>query len=155
MLPFAQLVNFAVQLKTHQAHPIQAKEIFFMSKTVKTLAETAAMTPEARYDYLVEQVKEHQIIWTLQDQDGCVMLTTEEEDCIPMWPTEEAAESWAVDEWSDCQTLAIPYDEFHDRWVPGMEDDDLFVAVFPVLDDLGVVIPPYELDQKLAPKQSH
>ena len=29
-----------------------------MSKTVKNLAETAAMTPEARYDYLVEQVKE-------------------------------------------------------------------------------------------------
>lgn len=83
-----------------------------MSKTVKTLAETAAMTPEARYDYLVEQVKEHKVLWTLQDQDGCVMLTTEEEDCIPMWPTEEAAESWAVDEWSDCQTLAIPLMNF-------------------------------------------
>ncbi|MCA1897065.1 MAG: DUF2750 domain-containing protein, partial [Shewanella putrefaciens] len=28
-------------------------------------------------------------------------------------------------------------------------------AVFPVQDDLGVVIPPYELDQRLLPKQSH
>lgn len=36
-----------------------------MSKTVKTLAETAAMTPEGRYDYLVEQVKEHKVLWTL------------------------------------------------------------------------------------------
>lgn len=126
-----------------------------MSKTVKTFAEAAGMTPEARYDYLVEQIKQHKVLWTLQDQDGCVMLTTEDEDCIPMWPTEEAAESWAVDDWKECQTLAIPYDEWHERWVPGMEDDDLFVAVFPVQDDLGVVIPPYELDQRLQTKQSH
>ncbi|MGL4899011.1 MAG: DUF2750 domain-containing protein, partial [Shewanella sp.] len=49
----------------------------------------------------------------------------------------------------------FPYTEWHERWVPGMEDDDLFVAVFPVQDDLGVVIPPYELDQRLITKQSH
>ncbi|MGL4749678.1 MAG: DUF2750 domain-containing protein, partial [Shewanella sp.] len=38
-----------------------------MSKTVKTFAEAAGMTPEARYDYLVEQVKQHKVLWTLQD----------------------------------------------------------------------------------------
>ena len=125
-----------------------------MSKT-KSLADITNMTPEGRYDYLVEQVKEHKELWTLQDSDGCVMLTTEDEDCIPMWPTEEAAALWAVDEWKDCQPLAIPLNEWQERWVCGMEDDDLFVAVFPVVDDLGVVIPPYELNERLTPKQRH
>lgn len=126
-----------------------------MSKTAKSLNDITAMTPEARYDYLVEQVKEHKELWTLQDHDGCVMLTTEEEDCIPMWPSEEAAKLWAVDEWKECQPLAIPLNEWQERWVSGMEDDDLFVAVFPVVDDLGVVIPPYELNEKLTPKTRH
>lgn len=98
-----------------------------MSNKSKSLKQLTEMTPEARYDYLVEQVKEHQTLWSLQDLDGCVMLTTEEEDCIPMWPTEEAAASWAVDDWADCQALSIPVDEWLERWVPGMQDDDLFV----------------------------
>ncbi|WP_372873027.1 DUF2750 domain-containing protein [Shewanella sp.] len=124
-----------------------------MSK--KTLAQITAMNPDTRYDYLVEQVKANQEIWTLQDVDGCVMLTTEDEDCIPMWPTEEAAALWAVDEWKDCEPLAIPLDEWLERWVTGMEDDELLVAVFPVQDDLGVVVPPWELESRLKPKTRH
>lgn len=124
-----------------------------MSK--KTLAQITTLTPDARYDYLVEQVKANQEIWTLQDTDGCVMLTTEDEDCIPMWPTEEAAALWAVDEWKDCEPLAIPLNEWLERWVTGMEDDELLVAVFPVQDDLGVVVPPWELENRLKPKTRH
>lgn len=118
----------------------------------KSMSDLLNMTPEARYDYMVEQVKIHKIIWTLQDSDGCVMLTTEDEDCIPMWPSEEIATLWAVDDWKDCQPLAIPLDEFQQRWVSGMEDDDLFVAVCPIQEDLGVVIPPFEIDQRLTPR---
>lgn len=125
------------------------KGIFMSNKDLNKL------TPDERYSYLVEQVKESQYIWTLQDSDGCVMLTTEEEDCIPMWPTEESAKQWAVDDWKDCTPLAIPLDEWLSRWVPGMLDDDLFVAVCPMLQDLGVVIPPYELEQHLSSKKHH
>ncbi|MCC4831242.1 DUF2750 domain-containing protein [Shewanella sp. 1_MG-2023] len=124
-----------------------------MSSKPKSIEDQLNMTPEARYDYLVEQVKQEQQIWSLQDQDGCVMLTTEDEDCIPMWPSEEAAKLWAVDEWRDCEPLSIPLNEFQERWVGGMSEDDLFVAVFPVQEDLGVVIPPYELDSRLTPKK--
>jgi len=126
-----------------------------MSNQRKSLAQITALTPEGRYDYLVEQVKEHKEIWTLQDNDGCVMLTTEDEDCIPMWPSEEAAALWAVDEWQDCQPLSIPLNEWEERWVSGMEDDELLVAVFPVQDDLGVVVQPWELQQRLQPKTKH
>ncbi|MBR9726619.1 DUF2750 domain-containing protein [Shewanella intestini] len=123
-----------------------------MTAKTKPVSELLNLTPEARYDYLVEQVKATKQIWSLQDQDGCVMLTTEEEDCIPMWPDEETANLWAVDEWKECEALMIPLDEFQSRWVSGMEEDDLFIAVFPVQDDLGVVLPPYEVDQRLTPR---
>ncbi|UAL42765.1 DUF2750 domain-containing protein [Shewanella inventionis] len=123
-----------------------------MSNKAKSVSELMNLTPEGRYDYMVEQVKAEQTIWTLQDQDGCVMLTTEDEDCIPMWPSEETAALWAVDEWNECEPLAIPLSEFQERWVSGMEDDDLFIAVFPVQEDLGVVVPPYEVNERLTPK---
>ncbi|MBB1382072.1 DUF2750 domain-containing protein, partial [Shewanella sp. SR41-2] len=55
-----------------------------MSNKTKSVSELMNLTPEGRYDYMVEQIKSEKIIWTLQDQDGCVMLTTEDEDCIPM-----------------------------------------------------------------------
>ena len=124
-----------------------------MSNKTKSVSELMNLTPEGRYDYMVEQIKAEKIIWTLQDQDGCVMLTTEDEDCIPMWPSEETAALWAVDEWKDCEPLAIPLDEFQERWVSGMEDDDLFIAVFPVQEDLGVVVPPFEMDERISPKK--
>ncbi|QIR15268.1 DUF2750 domain-containing protein [Shewanella aestuarii] len=125
-----------------------------MSNKEKSLAELMNLTPEGRYDYMIEQVKANEVIWSLQDHDGCVMLTTEDEDCIPMWPSEETAAQWAVDDWKDCEPLAIPLAEFQQRWVSGMEDDDLFIAVFPVQDDLGVVVAPFEVDQRLTPKKS-
>ncbi|MBO2591974.1 DUF2750 domain-containing protein [Shewanella algae] len=125
-----------------------------MSKK-QTQAQFTGMTPEGRYDFLVEQVKEHKALWVLQDNDGCVMLTTDDEDCIPVWPSEETASLWAVDDWQDCRPLSIGLAEWLERWVPGMEDDELYVAVFPMLEDLGVVIPPHELEQRLAPKTRH
>ncbi|UJF21479.1 DUF2750 domain-containing protein [Shewanella sp. HL-SH8] len=125
-----------------------------MSIKQKSVAELLQLTPEGRYDYMIEQVKSHKMIWSLQDSDGCVMLTTEDEDCIPMWPSEETAALWAVDDWKDCEPLAIPLDEFQERWVSGMEDDDLFIAVFPVQEDLGVVVPPFEVDQRLTSKDT-
>ncbi len=121
----------------------------------KSAKDASNMTPEARYDYLVEQAKEHKTLWTLQDSEGCVMLTTDEEDCIPMWPSEDTAKMWAVDDWADCIPLAISLEEWLARWVIGMQDDDLFVAIFPVQEDLGVVIPPYELEERLTPKKRH
>ncbi|QDE30372.1 MULTISPECIES: DUF2750 domain-containing protein [Shewanella] len=123
-----------------------------MSNKIKSVSELINLTPEGRYDYMVEQIKTENVIWTLQDQDGCVMLTTEDEDCIPMWPSEETAALWAVDEWKECEPLAIPLNEFQERWVSGMEDDDLFIAVFPVQEDLGVVVPPYEMNERISPK---
>ncbi|MFQ6371360.1 DUF2750 domain-containing protein [Shewanella sp. YIC-542] len=115
----------------------------------------AQMSPEKRFDYLIEQVRQHQELWVLHDAHGCVMLTTDDEDCIPVWPSETAAKEWAKDDWQDCQPLAISLQDWQERWTDGMADDDLLVAVFPLLDDLGVVVPPYEFDHSLSPKKSH
>ena len=53
-----------------------------------TLDNIAQFTPEQRLSYLVKECISNKQVWILTDQDGCVMLNTEDEDCTPVWPSE-------------------------------------------------------------------
>lgn len=117
-----------------------------------TLNEIAQFTPEQRLKYLVKEVIQQQKIWILTDQDGCVMLNTEDEDCAPVWPSQEFAQAWATGEWADCEPKAIDLKTWHSRWTHGLEDDDVSIAVFPSEDQEGLVISSAELDFELKNK---
>jgi hypothetical protein len=106
-------------------------------------------TPEQRLEHLVTQSAKHQQIWILTDQDGCVMLNSEDEDCAPVWPSQADAQAWATGEWADCTAEAIDLATWHSRWTHGLEQDDLAIAVFPSDDEEGLVISPQELDMAL------
>jgi hypothetical protein len=118
-----------------------------------TLSNIQQYNPEQRLKYLVKEVVSNQQIWILTDQDGCVMLNSEDEDCAPVWPNQEFAEAWATGEWSDCKPEAIGLNKWHSRWTQGLEDDDVAIAVFPNQDEEGLVISAQELDYEL--KQQH
>lgn len=113
------------------------------------LNDMLAAPAEKRTQYFDELVNHYQQIWILSDADGAVMLTTDDEDCIPVWPTQEAAELWRNEEWSECSALAISLTDWFARWTRGMQDDDLAVAVFPVPGEDGLVFLPEELETLL------
>ena len=46
---------------------------------------------EKRAKYFFKEVVLNNKIWILTDEHGCVMLNTEEDDCVPVWPNEEFA----------------------------------------------------------------
>ena len=104
---------------------------------------------EKRYKYLVKEVVSNREIWILTDQHGCVMLNTDDEDCVPVWPNKEFAESWATGEWEECKAEAISLNKWHSRWTHGLEDDELAVVIFPNQDEDGLVVFPDELDFEL------
>lgn len=104
---------------------------------------------EVRLKYLCEQAQQQQQLWILTDEHGCVMLNTEDEDCVPVWPDQQFAQSWASGDWQDCQAEAISLKTWHERWTPGLQDDDLAVAVFPVPGEDGLVLSSYEFAAEL------
>jgi hypothetical protein len=108
---------------------------------------------EQRYRYFLKAVCEQDQIWILTDDDGCVMLNTEDEDCIPVWPAEVFAIAWASDEWAHCKPKAIALSQWHSRWTPGLIEDDLALAVFPSTEEEGFVIYPDELEAALKHKE--
>lgn len=104
---------------------------------------------EKRFQYCVKEVVENREIWILTDADGCVMLNTEDEDCVPVWPNQEFAQAWANGEWEDCQPEAISLNKWHSRWSNGLEQDDLSIVVFPNAEQEGVIVFPDEFDFEL------
>ena len=109
---------------------------------------------EQRAKYFLKEVVANQQIWILMDEHGCVMLTTEDEDCIPVWPNEAFASAWITDEWQDCQTEAISLNKWFSRWSHGLADDELAIVVFPNQDDQGLVFYPDELEDELKTQQT-
>jgi hypothetical protein len=118
----------------------------FMSDTLDNIAQ---FTPEQRLSYLVKECILNKQVWILTDQDGCVMLNTEDEDCTPVWPSETFAQAWATGDWSACEAKAIDLKTWHSRWTRGLEDDDIAVAVFPSENEEGLVISAQEFDFEL------
>jgi hypothetical protein len=115
----------------------------------KLAASISQYDPEQRLKYLVKEVVASQQIWILKDEDGCVMLNSDDEDCAPVWPNKEFAEAWATGEWAECQPEAISLNVWFSRWTQGLEDDEVAIAVFPNQDEEGLVISAQELDFEL------
>ena len=115
----------------------------------KIAADIGQYDPEKRLKYLLKEVVANQQIWILTDEDGCVMLNSDDEDCAPVWPDQEFAEAWATGEWADCKAEAISLKVWFSRWTQGLEGDDVAIAVFPNQDEEGLVISAQELDFEL------
>lgn len=104
---------------------------------------------EKRLNYLLQQVISNKEIWILADNHGCVMLNTEDEDCVPVWPNEEFAQRWATDEWQECKAEAISLNKWYSRWSTGLADDELALVAFPNQDNQGLVLFPEEFEEAL------
>lgn len=120
-----------------------------MSKHHHTISTLKQLDSEQRYLYFIEQVVLHKEVWILSDEQGCVMLNTEEEACVPVWPSLESAQMWATSEWQHCQAQSIDLKSWQLRWTPGLEEDGFYVVVFPIESQEGSVIEAHELEADL------
>ena len=112
------------------------------------------MDDAQRATYFLKEVVENNQLWILTDEHGCVMLNTEEEDCVPVWPNQEFAQAWATDEWQACQAENISLNKWFSRWTHGLADDELAIVVFPSQTEQGLVYYPDELEQDLKQQQA-
>ncbi len=124
-----------------------------MSEDALTLEQRIhllASTDEARFSYFIDQVKSSQQVWSLSNDEGFVMVETDEGNCVMVWPDLDFATQWAIDEWSDCEPIAITLDEFKTNWLPSLEADNIEIAVFPNIEDEGKLITANALNLSLS-----
>ena len=102
------------------------------------------LSSDKRYDYAVTKMVEAGEVWSLRSDKGWVMVSTEGEQCLPVWPHPDLAADWATGDWADCKPERIELSVWTSRWLPGMDEDELSVAVFPSRDEQGVVVHPLD-----------
>lgn len=107
------------------------------------------MRPDERFNYCIKEIAKQRKVWILADEHGCVMLNTEDEDCVPVWPNEEFANEWATGEWEHCKAESISTAKWFSRWTYGLEEDELAIVVFPNSNEEGVVLYPDEFEFEL------
>lgn len=109
-----------------------------------------ASSDDERLAFFVKQVKQSEMVWSLSNEEGFVMVETDEGDCVMVWPDAEFAAQWAVDDWDDCEPVSVPFTEFKSNWLPSLEADNIDVAVFPNIEDEGKLIKAKALSEALA-----
>lgn len=103
------------------------------------------MSTDQRYDYFLRKVIEQQQLWGLASAEGWLILPQEGEEQLPVWPHSELAAQWAVGEFADCKPKSITLDEWLTKWLPGMDEDGLLVAVCPNMEGDALVLAAEEL----------
>jgi hypothetical protein len=114
-----------------------------------SINDIQALSPDKRYAYLIKQVLLAQEVWILTDEHGCVMLNTEDEDCVPVWPSYEFAKQWASGDWEACEPSAISLQVWKSRWTDGLIGDEVEIVAFPLTEDDGYIVSPREFEQDL------
>lgn len=107
-----------------------------------------------RYQYFIEKAVETGEIWSLANDEGWVTLTSEGDNCLPVWPYAELAADWANNDWGDCQPKAVALNTWLERWTKGLSQDQTLLVVFPNLKEEALLVEPNELDEDLREEQN-
>ncbi|CAH0535564.1 hypothetical protein VST7929_03117 [Vibrio stylophorae] len=121
------------------------------------MSDSASITvprdPNARFDAFFKAIVESKKIWLLIDEHGSVLLNTDDEECVPVWPSEAHALQWATEEWEGFQAEPISLAKWKSRWTMGLEEDELSIVVYPDTEGEGLVLYPDEFEQELLKRE--
>jgi len=107
---------------------------------------------EERYDYFLNKLADWQELWILVNEDKQFLKIFSEEDAleyVPVWPHPDFAVAYVGDSGEPLTPKRILLSDFFDRWVSGLQRDELEVGVFPSLDKTVWMTAPSELQEDL------
>ena len=89
------------------------------------------LTSNDRYSKMVLRVQQGHSIWTLADEQGCLVIPLNADQVLPVWPDEAMALHWAEKDYPDFKGLEISAADWLEKWLPGMTEDKYSVGAAP------------------------
>jgi hypothetical protein len=111
----------------------------------KKFKNVVSMSADDRYWYFVRNVAEFEQLWMLEWPSGSSLAYERDDGTLvyPFWPEKEFAEAAAIEDWSTAKAVAVPLEQFMERWLPGMQRNGEDVGVFWVPpENLGIDVKP-------------
>lgn len=102
-----------------------------------------------RFDYFIRKICDFEEVWGLF-YDGWAMSEMDNKNTVmSFWPEKEFASLCASGSWLGYEPKSIVLKEYIQKWLEGMEKDNVHVGVFQTPDDKAVVISAFKLKQIL------
>ena len=98
---------------------------------------------EQRYQQFIDQLAGKNELFVLSDGESFALLNSDGEECLPLWADAESAQQWSND--PALVPRAVPIDVWFERWVPGLTNDNILLAVNPGESGDAVVLTAEEL----------
>ena len=112
----------------------------------KEIENVLNMNGPERYDYFIRKLADWEEVWSLKAEGGWAMVSSSDSDkCIPFWPHSEYARICARDQWEEYSPKAIKIEAFMEKWLVGMSNDGINVAVFQLPQNKGVIVSPEKM----------
>jgi hypothetical protein len=109
--------------------------------------ELLALPPEDRAIQFFQLLADWEEAWGLKDPAGWVVPRAT--DALPLWPHPTFAAACAAQSWTDATPEPVAIDELLIDLLPLLAADGLRVAVFPSLEDPGLLLTPVEFADRL------
>jgi Protein of unknown function (DUF2750) len=104
------------------------------------------VTPEERYDHLVEQVSATGRIWLLEDEAGLVGSVDEEgQRYLAIWPDLESAHACAIGPWKEARPTSMDVRAA----LPAIVEREGMLAAHPTREDEGFLVSAADLELRL------
>ena len=116
----------------------------------KEIANVLQLSNEKKFQYVVKNALETELIWSLKNEDGWVLAANDDgTEAVPIWPAPEFATMCIGENWSDTEPASIDVEVWLERWTPGMIKDGRLVAIFPGSNTKGMIMDPAEFAQAI------
>ncbi|NDK05859.1 hypothetical protein LKM2_1831 [Leptospira kirschneri serovar Mozdok] len=86
----------------------------------------------AQFHQFFIEIKKHKKVWTLRDESGFSSpITISGKRAMPFWSSLNRVQTVIdhVDAYSLFKTYEISFQNFMDRWLPGLKNDNLLVGI--------------------------
>ena len=98
------------------------------------------MSGNERYDYFIRKIADFEEVWGLFNDGWAMIEDSTGKRGIPFWPEEDFAKLCSKNEWCAYSPKKIELDAFIDKWIPGMKNDGLSLAIFQTPENKGIFV---------------
>lgn len=120
-----------------------------MLDTNKKRNNILALSENERYEYFIRKVVDFEEVWGLYNDGWALLGDDSGTQVFPFWPEKEFAELCSDDLWKGYTPKPIKLELFLEKWIPGMEKDNLIINIFHTPKSKGKIVKPIELRDDL------